>query len=100
MEKNRGKRSLPLRFPGNFGDLHVEWNENPGPRTTFEETFGRAILFTNQDTWAPEDVIWGYREQTMIEYAFRSMKDPHTIAIRPTFLPIRNALKRTSSRVS
>ena len=34
----------------------------------------------------PEDVIWGYREQTMIEYAFRSMKDPHTIAIRPIFL--------------
>ena len=57
--KKPWKEIFTFTVSGNFGDLHVEWNENPGPRTTFEETFGRAILFTNQDTWVLKMLFGG-----------------------------------------
>ncbi|KKK45463.1 hypothetical protein LCGC14_0728440 [marine sediment metagenome] len=54
-------------------------------RKTHEETLGRTILFTNREEWTPEAVIWGYREQYIVEHAFRNMKSPTSIAIRPMF---------------
>ena len=47
------------------------------------ETLGRSVLFTNRDEWTPEAIIWGYREQYIVEHAFRKMKSPTSIQIRP-----------------
>lgn len=54
-------------------------------RKAHEKTLGRTILFTNQKEWTPEAVIWGYREQYIVEHAFRDMKSPTAIAIRPMY---------------
>ncbi|TFG10151.1 MAG: IS1634 family transposase [Promethearchaeota archaeon] len=54
-------------------------------RKAHEETLGRTILFTNREDWAPEAVIWGYREQYIVEHAFRHMKSPTAIAVRPMY---------------
>ncbi|MHA1150890.1 MAG: IS1634 family transposase [Promethearchaeota archaeon] len=54
-------------------------------RKAHEETLGRTILFTNREDWAPEAVIWGYREQYIVEHAFRDMKSPTVIAVRPMY---------------
>jgi len=54
-------------------------------QSAYEETLGRSILFTNRHDWSPEEVIWGYREQYEVEHAFRRMKDPKVIAIRPVY---------------
>ena len=54
-------------------------------RTAHEETLGRTILFTNREEWTPEAVIWGYREQYIVEHAFRDMKSPTAIAVRPMY---------------
>nr|MDO8117600.1 IS1634 family transposase [Candidatus Sigynarchaeota archaeon] len=51
----------------------------------YEETLGRSIIFTNRQGWTPEQVIWGYREQYVVEHAFKMMKCPGCIAIRPMF---------------
>ena len=51
----------------------------------YRETLGKTVLFTNPITWAPEDVIWGYREQYEIEQTFRRMKCPHYIALSPMY---------------
>ncbi len=51
----------------------------------YEETLGRSIIFTNQNNWTPEEVIWGYRQQYIVEHAFRNMKNTSTIAIRPMY---------------
>lgn len=50
-----------------------------------EETLGHTILFTNREGWTPEAVIWGYREQYIVEHAFRDMKSPTSIAVRPMY---------------
>jgi len=61
--------------------LHIDKDE----RAKHEETLGRHIIFTNHDDWLPETVIWGYREQYIVEHAFRHMKCPLCVAIRPMY---------------
>ena len=52
---------------------------------THEETLGRSIIFTNQENWEPGAVIWGYRQQYIVEHAFRHMKCTSSISVRPMF---------------
>jgi len=54
-------------------------------RKAHEATLGRTILFTNREEWTPEAIIWGYREQYIVEHAFRDMKSPTAIAVRPMY---------------
>ena len=54
-------------------------------RKAHEKTLGRTILFTNRMDWTPEAIIWGYREQYIVEHAFRDMKSPTAIAVRPMY---------------
>jgi|GEM_PF-2469913 len=54
-------------------------------RKTHEATLGQTILFTNREDWTPEAVIWAYREQYVVEHAFRDMKSPTVIAVRPMY---------------
>jgi len=54
-------------------------------RKAHEATLGRTILFTNREEWTSEAIIWGYREQYIVEHAFRDMKSPTAIAVRPMY---------------
>jgi transposase len=83
--KKPWKEIIAFTVEGEYAKLQVQLTINPTTKAAYEETLGRSILFTNQDSWKPEDVIWGYREQYLIEHAFRAMKDPRTIAIRPIY---------------
>jgi len=44
---------------------------------------GKTILFTDQEAWTNEDIVLAYRGQSHIEDAFRTMKNPHFITLRP-----------------
>lgn len=46
---------------------------------------GKTILFTDNDKWSDEEIVFGYRGQSEVEDAFRTMKDPHCISIRPMY---------------
>jgi transposase len=58
---------------------------NKKAQALHEETLGRSFIFTNQDSWEPEAVIWGYRQQYIVEHAFRNMKCTSSISVRPMF---------------
>lgn len=49
------------------------------------EVLGRKILVTNQYEWSNEDIILAYRGQSKVEYAFRTLKNPLHLAVRPQF---------------
>ncbi|HMF31172.1 MAG TPA: IS1634 family transposase [Candidatus Lokiarchaeia archaeon] len=76
---------LTFQVSGEPGTLAVRVAVDTTAKVAHEETLGRSVLFTNQGEWAPKDVIWSYREQYIIEQAFRAMKDPAAIAIRPMY---------------
>lgn len=44
---------------------------------------GKTLLFTDNDDWSDADILRAYRAQHLVENAFRTMKDPHYIALRP-----------------
>lgn len=44
---------------------------------------GKNILFTDNDDWTDAEIVHGYRSQHHVETAFRSMKDPMHICLRP-----------------
>ncbi|MEX0708937.1 MAG: IS1634 family transposase [Woeseia sp.] len=58
---------------------HRAWNDLQ--RTLL----GKTILFTDNHDWTDSEIVHAYRAQHHIEDAFRDMKDPDHIAMRPQF---------------
>jgi transposase len=49
------------------------------------EVFGKTLLFTDQESWNDSEIILAYRGQSHVEDAFRTMKNPHFISLRPMY---------------
>lgn len=49
------------------------------------EILGRKILVTNRHDWTSEEIILAYRGLSKIEYAFRNIKNPYHLAVRPQY---------------
>ncbi len=67
-------------------DLRLTWRIDAKARRALEaEQFGKRILFTDRDDWAPARVVAGYRSQSEVESDFRQMKDPDVVGFSPMF---------------
>jgi len=44
---------------------------------------GKTIIFTDNKNWTNAEIVRGYRSQHHVEAAFRTMKDPFHISLRP-----------------
>ena len=49
------------------------------------EILGRQIVVTNRHEWSNEKILLTYRGQFNVENAFRNLKNPHHLAIRPQY---------------
>jgi len=73
IEKKRGLPTLRYRFE------HRAWQQ-------LQKTLlGKTLIFTDNDDWSDAEIVRGYRAQHHVEAAFRQMKDPHHIALRPQY---------------
>ena len=72
---------------GEEGDLPtLAYDFNPSAWQNLRATLlGKTLLFTDNHDWSDADIVRGYRAQHHIEDAFRQMKRPHRIALRPQF---------------
>jgi transposase len=50
-----------------------------------EEKLGFRIIMTNRHEWTSQEIITAYYGQSKIEYAFRNMKDPYHLALKPQY---------------
>lgn len=50
-----------------------------------ENILGRRILVTNRHEWSNEEILLAYRGQSKVEYAFRTLKNPFHMAVRPQY---------------
>ena len=50
-----------------------------------EDKFGVRILMTDRHDWNTEEIIKAYHGQAFIEQAFKNLKNPYHLAIRPQF---------------
>ncbi len=83
--RNPFKSSIEFKVSGSYGNVAFKIEINDIEKKNHEDTLGKSILFTNRLEWSPESIIWGYREQYIVEHAFRKMKSPTSIAIRPMY---------------
>jgi transposase len=65
-------------------DLTFEIDENQFKRLQ-EHWLGRRILITNRHDWSDEEIISAYWGQAQVEYAFKTMKNPFHLALRPQY---------------
>lgn len=49
------------------------------------DLLGRQIVVTNRHQWSSEDILKAYHGQGKVEYAFRNLKNPYHLAIRPQY---------------
>jgi len=50
-----------------------------------EDRLGFRILITNRHEWTSQDIITAYYGQSIIEHAFKNMKNPYHIALKPQY---------------
>jgi transposase len=50
-----------------------------------EKTLGLRILMTDRDEWSTTEIIQAYQGQANVESAFKNVKNPYHLAIRPQF---------------
>lgn len=73
VEEKRGLPALRYRFE------HRAWQQLQN------RLLGKTLIFTDNDAWSDAEIVRGYRSQHHVEAAFRQMKDPHHIALRPQY---------------
>jgi transposase len=70
----------------NNGDYSFNYYlDNDAFETIKHELLGRQIVVTNRHQWSNEDILQAYRGQSKVEYAFRNLKNPYHLAIRPQY---------------
>lgn len=63
--------------------IKIIWSRNETAINLAKNSFGRNILFTNQESWTTEEIVKAYRSQWRIERNFRELKDPEGIKADP-----------------
>jgi len=63
----------------------LDWHLNQEVLNTIEDKLGLRILMTDQHDWSTEQIIQAYHGQSKIEEAFKNVKNPYHLALRPQF---------------
>ena len=75
--------TLNLRTKDAF-DLHF-WIDEERLNHLKENCLGRRILITNRHNWSTGQIILAYWGQAQVEYAFKTLKNPLHLAVRPQY---------------
>ena len=54
-------------------------------KTLKKEVLGRKIIVTNRHDWNTEEILKAYRGQSNVEFAFRHLKNPCHLTVRPQY---------------
>jgi transposase len=66
--------------------FELEFSLDEDHLTTLKENWlGRRILITNRHDWSTEEIISAYWGQARVEYAFKNLKNPFHLALRPQY---------------
>ncbi|MFQ5825567.1 MAG: IS1634 family transposase [bacterium] len=98
-QENLEKKILSL-ITSHVSEELIDWQLHPKEEDSFqfdfwinethynyltEQWFGRRILITNRHQWSTEEIILAYWGQSNVEYAFKNMKNPFHLALRPQY---------------
>ena len=68
------------------GENRLQWSvDGEELERLHNEHFGKQVLMTDRHDWTTEEIILAYRGQSHVEEAFRQIKNPDHLAVRPQF---------------
>ena len=70
---------------GSEGKLQLDFNINIKNLNEIEDKLGFRILMTNRHNWSTEEIIKTYWGQADIENAFKNLKNPYHLTLKPQF---------------
>lgn len=67
------------------GRFALRYRTNRKALNELEDRLGLRILMTDRHNWSTAAIVHAYYSQSTVEHAFRSLKDPQHLAVRPQF---------------
>jgi len=67
------------------GKYYLDYKIDQEQLRHVEEKLGFRIIMTNRHEWTSQDIINAYYGQSKIEHAFRNMKNPYHLALKPQY---------------
>jgi transposase len=67
------------------GMFNLKFSINQQKLSEIEDNLGFRIIMTDRHDWSTVDIIKAYYGQSRIENAFKNLKNPHHLALKPQF---------------
>jgi transposase len=67
------------------GKYYLDYQIDQEQLHCVEEKLGFRIIMTNRHEWTSQEIITAYYGQSKIEHAFRNMKNPYHLALKPQY---------------
>jgi transposase len=67
------------------GKYYLDYQIDQEQLQCVEEKLGFRIIMTNRHEWTSQEIIIAYYGQSKIEHAFRNMKNPYHLALKPQY---------------
>jgi len=58
-----------------------------------KKVMGKSFLMSNVEEYAPEKIVWAYRQQYLIEQAFKWLKNTDFLQIRPMYHSVDSSIR-------
>lgn len=88
------KKVIYIEITGEMGNLTLSVSKD---QAVFNEqilTLGKSFLMTSREDLDALDVAWAYRQQYIIENAFKYLKNPNFLSIRQMYHRVDSSIKR------
>lgn len=87
------KNAIKLEINGKEGALSFSIIRDEEGFSRHAVTLGKSFLMTNRFDLTPIEIIWAYRQQYMVEKAFKLLKNPSYLSIRPMFVSVDSSIR-------
>lgn len=73
--------------------LILEYNKNDEETEYLENSYGKSILFTDNDSLKPVEIIAAYHNKYIVEQKIKQLKNKHIISISPQYCWTDNSIR-------
>ena len=87
------KKAVNVEISGGEGNLSLSVSRDEEGFKEHVLTLGKSFLMTNRSDLTPLDVVWAYRQQYIVEKAFKLLKNPKFLSIRPMFHRVDSSIR-------
>jgi transposase len=87
------KNVVKVDIIGEEGNLNLSIVRNKAAFEEYMLSLGKSFLMTSRTDLEPLEIAWAYRQQYIVENAFKLLKNPKFLSIRPMFHRIDSSVR-------